>query len=289
MFDYTNLAMTTTTQPDVLPDPESRPAHWYDPRSKTALIISCGFCISLVWTLSRLIGVPAQPGFQGSLLNQTSPLLAVFLAAVTMVGCTLLMWVIQGYRAPEDAVLPAAAGMAALSFRGGSMVQLLQSAQSPSIYVSLCIEMLILTGLLVGCFYVLSRLSGNAHEFHKMDLGPQLQALGITTLIMGLLLMFLAQNGSKKQAVAAVLVSGFLAAALAEGLTVDAGWTYIRVLAAPAVGLIAYVWAVVSPAAWILGQPASALATALPLDYISAGVVGLLLGHWTAGKWRVEE
>ena len=216
-------------------------------------------------------------------------MLALLIAAVGLIGCALLMWVVQGCRAMEDAVLPAAAGLAALSFRGGSMTQVLQSAQSSSVYVSLCIEMLILAGLLVASFWVLHRLSGKRESLFDFEIGQQLQAVGITTIIMALLMLFLAQNGTKKQAVAAVLASAFLAAAMAEGLTVDAGWTFVRLLAAPAVGLIAYIWAVISPGAWILGQPASALATALPLDYISAGVAGLLLGHWTAGKWRVEE
>jgi len=84
---------------------------WLGGRSKTSLAVSSVICFAIFWFLGHLADVPTDRDFNGSLLSQTSPLLAIFITAIAVLACTLLMSVIQSHGEVEDPLLAIGMGL----------------------------------------------------------------------------------------------------------------------------------------------------------------------------------
>ncbi len=217
---------------------------------------------------------------------QPSPIIALLITAVGLIVASLLLSALHGSDDPADALFGAAAGLAALSWRGGPMTDVLQNS-TLAVFLALDLELLLLALMLGGCWWMLRRIRPGRYFPGESDWNERLTATAVAIAITFACMYLLAQTDAKKQVLAAVGISSFVGAAAAysifEMTTIEC---YI---AAPIiVGLIGYLLAYFIPGAWHIGHTGQPLAYPLPLDYASMGPVGALLGYWTAVKWKQE-
>lgn len=98
-------------------------------------------------------------------------------------------------------------------------------------------------------------------------------------------------HGLEHRQVLFVVGLAFFLGSLAAYYTIDHPLGWWACMAVPLVGVIGYMWAISSPEPpalyrALVNMPPNALSRGLPLDYMSAGVAGALLGYWTALRSR---
>jgi hypothetical protein len=264
---------------------------WLGGRSKTSLAVSAALCFAIFWFLGYVAGIPFDRGFNGSLLAQGSPIISVLVTAIGLFACTLLISVVQSHAEVEDPLLAVAAGLIALSCRGGTMTNLLQIS-SLNIFWVLIVELVLLYAMLTGCWALLrwmrQRRSGAAALLSdNSNFGERFLCTLVAAIVMGLCMYLLAQTEAKKQVLAAVGISAFAGAAVSYAFF-DIHTVPCYALAPLAVGIFGYLSGYFIPAAWMTGRIGQPLAYPLPLDYAGLGIAGSLLGYWTAHKWKEE-
>jgi hypothetical protein len=113
-------------------------------------------------------------------------------------------------------------------------------------------------------------------------------ALVAQTASMAILVLVLLATPQKKQVLAGLFLAGLVATAVAEQFFADrsaARWYWVAPLV---VGILGYVAGYISPDGMEIGDLKSnfaPLARALPLDYASLGMAGVLVGYW----WMMPE
>jgi hypothetical protein len=282
----------TTALSASAPQPQSSPRRsprWLASRSNTALLACACIGLAVFGALGRVAGVPAEPGYQISLLLQPNPLVAVLIVAVGLVATTLLLLILQDSHDPFDPIFGAAVGLAALSWRGGAMTDLLQNT-TPAVFFVLVIETLLLGGGLYGCYAMLIRHRPTRVDPRlraEIDWNANLLASAVAAVVMGIVVMLIAQTDAKKQVMAAVGIGGFVGAAAAYALLENE--SALCYAAAPtAVGVVGYLLAYFFPGIYHVGRTSQPLACPLPLDYAGVGTAASLLGYWAAQRWRAE-
>lgn len=122
-----------------------------------AVLAACGiFALG-----SRWLGVPVLAGFDGSLLLQPSPAAAIVAMAALLLVCTLVGTVLAGAVRFEAGLFAASFAMLIISYRCGTMQSvLLEGDGQPGLYWILILELLILSIILVGLWFLL-RLLGS--------------------------------------------------------------------------------------------------------------------------------
>jgi hypothetical protein len=256
---------------------------WLGSKAKTPLILAAAISCTIFWVLGNLAGVPAERRFQASLLSQPSPILAVVVVFIGLVACSILLHLIEGADEPEIPLLGAVAGLATLSWHGGTMTALLQNSPL-AVFPTLAAETVLLGAMIFGCWQLLVRLSRSV-ELPPEDLQSCLMCAATAALVMSVAMYFLCQTDSKKQVMAAVGISAFAGAAAAYS-AFSVRWVGCYLAAPLLVGIGGYLLAYFSPGDWHIGHTGQPLAYPLPLDYASFGTVGTLLGYWTAQKWK---
>ena len=257
---------------------------------KRALLALAVLASGLVVLLfARLFSIPTHPGFEASLLEQRAAVVSVLAVGVALVIATAAGSLIAGRVRYEAGFFAAAAGLAVLSFRGGTMRYVLFEAGSNTIFLLLAIETVLLFMLLAVSWRVLSavvpaRLIPPPAGEEDDSLNQRLLALAATTAFMLLIQTMLLQTDEKMQAIASTFIAAILAAMGAHALfpTRSAAWYW----PAPGiVGVIGYLWAWSNPGKfWSSGWVDHPLARALPLDYASAGAAGAVLGFWLSRR-----
>src|ERR1039458_7623864 len=133
------MTESSSTRPNN-PDANNLPQdfmRWLGGRSKTSLALSSAVCFAVFWFLGYMTDLPVDRGYNASLLAQPSPLFALFITAVGLLACTLIMSVIQFHGEVEDPLMAVGIGLIALSCRGGTSTDLLQMSPSLNVYFSL--------------------------------------------------------------------------------------------------------------------------------------------------------
>ncbi len=270
------------------------------------LTVGSAICLFISLWLARAMNVPPTPAFAGSILSTPAPILSLLVVMLSAVVCTLVGTIIAAFLRLEAGLFCTTIGLAALSIRGGSMHSVLQYAYSPAVFITLAVETLFLLAILAGCWILLhklfpivwsARLQATPDdslpaplEDRHTDIGDILFAVGVQAIVMILCEMLLLQSDAKKQVLAGLCVSAFIATLVScQFAPLVDGVCYWLVPAI--VGVIGYLFAFLSPDGYTIGEThgfLAPLARALPLDYITLGTAGSVLGFWTARKWKEE-
>jgi hypothetical protein len=260
-------------------------------RARFLLGLSAGLSFVIAWVIGSMAAIPPERGHAISLVGHLSEVPAVL---VTMIMALFIGQLIAGRIRFDAGLSSAAAALGAFSIRSGPMHTVLMSASSPDVYNSLILETILLYALLLFCWMILWQL--HKRDLHKRDIyrdgvaepvGPlsqQILALLVTSVIMAILVYFIAQTDDKKQALAAVGLAAFLATAGAHSM-VPVSPSIFYWLAPMIVAIGGYFSAHGSPGAWSIGEIQQPLARALPLDYASAGTIGSVIGYWMSRRW----
>jgi hypothetical protein len=115
---------------------------------------ACGICG--IW-IGKLVGIPTEPGFTGSLLASSSPVLGIFVAVVAMVIGTFIGSLFTASIQSDAGFFCSCLGLAGLAIRGGPIRPILQVAGGTSVFVKLSLETALLGALLVATWYLFSK------------------------------------------------------------------------------------------------------------------------------------
>ena len=283
---------------------EEPPATIFTPyrRTQALVVIATALCFLLFWWGGRWLGIPSEPKYQISLLEQPH-WGAALLATYIMFLCTMALGTLIAGRSWFFAGLFSATfGLIALSARGGPLRYVLfYAADHPPghpimqrIFLVLLVEQCLLF-LVVGLLWLLfwnryeQALARAAKPQEKRRESENSAALGLAAqfLIMCVIVLLLTPTESKKQVLVSLFVAGFAATSLSEYFfpSRKAGrWYWIAPLA---VGAIGYLLAYFNAPQWTIGDPSgafAALARPLPLDYASAAMAGTILGFWIGAE-----
>lgn len=254
----------------------------------------------LCWFVAAVVGIPAHPDYNASLLQQPSPVVALFVALVLIVACALLGSAVAGTVRYEAGLATAAIGILALSIRGGEMSYTLFYSTGPEVYLTLATELVLLYAILGVAWALLWMLRNNGwlqdDPFRdgvadvSEPVTQKLAALATQVVVMTIIMLILCETDRKPQVIAAVALSAFLGTLAAHSLfpTRPSLWYWTGPLIVGVVGyLLAYS---ASTHTWVIGQVGGTLAPELgrplPLDYVGAGPAGAIIGYWTSRRWQ---
>jgi hypothetical protein len=264
---------------------ESNAARWKGRFGQILFVTIAIGCFFIFWFIAKLLGIPAEPRHDGSLLRQpavSTAISALIAAVILLPACALFGSVLMRKGRNLAGLAAACAGFSAWSMRGGPMHEVLFYAPGTSVFLVLAVELVLLGAVAVALWLILWRRPPlPAASPERTAATPIL----VQTLLFFVLVMFFAQTDLKKQALGAVFFSALIATNVAETYwpAPDSGkWYWIGPLA---IGLIGYVVACFTVSGWADGVRELnglfvPLARPLPLDYVSAGLCGALLGSW---------
>lgn len=257
------------------------------------VVVAGVVCIVLFWWAGKSLAIPADRGFNASVLQQPHwPLVLVSIYVVFAV-CLVLGTLVSGRWWFFGGLFAAVVGLGVLSVSGGPMHYVLFDAQSTGspqrVFSSLAVETILLF-LPIGLAWTFlwgpyerslpaSKASASSAD---VPLGVTVMAQVVFT---GVIVLVFAATDAKKQVLVSVFLASLIGSALADHSTPHRGaarWFWIGPMA---VGVIGYVLAYFNATAWTTGAPTgtfAGLARPLPLDYASAGAAGALLGYWVA-------
>jgi hypothetical protein len=270
----------------------------YSTRERVLLTLGAVGSFLAFSTIGRFFAIPLLPDYDASLLAHPSPVVAVILAAVTLLACVLLCTLLTGRIHFEAGMFCAAIGMLALSTRGGPMRYVLMYASGDGVFLRLAFEIVVLFGLVAMGWYVLlilrdnNLLRGEPLRDEDPDALPMtgLMALGAQVIGMIFLMLLLAQTDKKAQVAWSVGLSALLSTLLAHSLfpARPSIWFWSGPFV---VAMIGYALAWFGPGPLIGGEVGGwlpQLARPLPLDYAALGTAGAIMGYWTSRSWQHE-
>lgn len=266
------------------------------------VVIACVICLLLFRWAGRSLGIPAERGFDASVLQQPHwPLVLIsiyVLFAVSLVLGTLVSgkwWFFGG-------LFSAVVGLGALSAMGGPMRYVLFDAQAAGAAQGVFLKLAIETALLFVPIAVAWTYFWKRHQLAlpateaAISAKPEQMSIGVAIvaqiIITGAVILLLAATDAKKQAMVSVFLGGLIGSALADYVAPHRDavrWYWLGPLV---VGAVGYLLAYSNATPWTNGTPLGnfgALARPLPLDYASMGAAGALLGYWaSADRPRVR-
>ena len=273
-------------------------------RTQLLVIVASVLCFLLYWWGAKWIGLPSEPGYSASLLQQPTPLLAL-VGTYVMLACAVVLGTLIAGRAWFYAGLfTACVGLMALSARGGPMRYVLFQAAadggSQRVFLTLLVEQVLLFLAIAPLWRFFCQrydasfsrqcelIRGAAAKTPAPPRSPAetatallIQAAGMATIV-----LLAAATDAKSQVLVAVFLGGLLGTVLAEMYARKNGargvteWFWLAPLI---VGAFGYLIAYFTSTTWAIGDPGDGLARLarpLPLDYASAGCAGALLGYW---------
>lgn len=255
------------------------------------VIVASVVCIVLFWWAGKSLGIPADRGYNASVLQQPHwPLVLVSIYIVFAV-CLVLGTLVSGRWWFFGGLFAAVVGLSVLSIRGGPIHYVLFDAQSTGspqrVFSSLAVETILLFIPIALAWTFLWGRYERALPPSKPKGSSADLPLGVTIIAQvvftGVILLVFAATDAKKQVLVSVFLASLIGSALADHATPHrqaARWFWIGPMA---VGVIGYVLAYFNATAWTTGAATGAfagLARPLPLDYASAGAAGALLGYW---------
>jgi hypothetical protein len=262
--------------------------------TQAVVLVASGICFWMFWIVGEWVDFPVEYKHSGSVLYQHNGVLKILvfwivLALATVIGTALTSW-----RWFLAGLFSACLGASAWAVGGGILGEVLFSATSPSVFLVLAVEQILLAGGVAALWLLLWRFQENQlllikkPELTEEDApatGDPIFAITTQTLAMGIIVLLLAATDNFKQVALSVFIAGACATALAQSLQKKAAklgrWYWAGPLL---VGLIGYVGCYFSSHGWEIGQPIGAfapLARPLPLCYVTYGMAGTIFGYWT--------
>ncbi len=273
-------------------------------RARILLVGAAVLAFAIFWVSGSFFGFPGRPGFEGGVLQQPSPVLALLVLLLTMAAAVLVGTTIAGMVRFNAGLAAGCLGLGAWSARVGDIRDTILwglSHGSPgALFVKLAVEAAILAMLIGACWFVLRTMylrglirdresvAGLNRERLYPD-GPALGSLAVQALATALLMGLIARTEEKQQVWAAVFIASFFGPVLAQFLypASPAGWHWLPPLVVGIAGYLLNAGASGIEIGTIRGGFA-AMARPLPLDYASAGPAGAILGLWMVRRWERE-
>jgi hypothetical protein len=271
---------------------------------RTRILLSIGTiaCYALFWWMSKQFDVPDEPGFGASLLLEPSVVGALALALVGLLVAVVIGTVIAGRVRYDAGLFCAALGLMALTIRGGTLVDVLHQRPVASTYLLLALETAILWGFVAAATWIIGRLRTIpilrdphlplALDAERMDWdwtkAHHVLALVLQVVIMGLVVGLLGQSADKAQVLVAVFVGAMVGTMLGGNYFAERRVPAFTCAGPAALAIIGYMLAWFSPAGLAIGHTGHSLARPLPLDYLSAGSAGAILGAWAGLKYQIQ-
>jgi hypothetical protein len=274
----------------------------FDNLERSVLVVGSAICGFVCLGIGSMLGIPAEPEFNGSLLAGGAPLAGIIVIAVSVSVC-LAIGLFVGILLELDAGLFCCCiGLAVLGVRCGPIRPVLQYASSARILLAFAVESALLGAILIGAWFgmnwIFRRIYPNdkviwtaPNEVVKATLPQKLGTLGVQIVAMAICEQILIQTDYQAQSMAGVMISGFagsLVAYMFRPLS-DGIWYWTG----PAVlGVIGYLLAFLFADGLAIGDLhgwAGPLARPTPLIYISMGTAGALVGYWCSRRWAQPE
>jgi hypothetical protein len=252
---------------------------------------------------SHGLSIPANPGFNASLMAQPSPVLAFSATLIAAILAGAIGFVINRPTDPNVAIKCAAVALLPMTWRGGTIFATITQAPDGSVWYGLAIELAVLG----GCLILLTTALGKLIPEPRIDvknpdpdddprkpepLDQCLLAVAAHAAVMLPIMAVVAQGPDKRQALAAVFV-GSLLGAMAAHKFVPARPAVWFVIAPTLLGILGYVTAALAGSpGQAIGEPQhyfAFLARPLPLDYASMGVAGGLWGYAIRRKQQLAK
>jgi hypothetical protein len=261
-------------------------------RLRAGIIAGAILCLLFCCWVARTMDIPPVAGFDAALLSQPGAIVHIVIVAVCFLAGTLLVTLALGRWRAEAGLFCASVGLAVFSWRGGNIGATLHYAAGPSIFIRLMAELALLYVIvalgILGSLRLLGKpkLTDDSGD-ETSSWNHHLLAVAVQTIVMIVVMLLVAQNEYKKQAMAAVGISAFIGA-VAAGYTFPVRRGFWLVIAPLLVGIIGYGLEFSKPFLLPIGMVEWGLATPLPLDYVAFGVAGGILGDWMVAKWKAE-
>lgn len=260
--------------------------------------LSTGSIVSLLiaFWLSQTLAIPGAPMRGGTLLQQSAWPIAIGLAWIILIGCSLLTAIFASTVHYEGGLFCASFGAALLSARLGPMRYALFAATGPKVYLMMAAEILLLFFAIAIAWLILHGISRAGwlpvEEIvppeSREPLDQKILAAGMHVVVMTVIVLLLCRSDDKAQTLVTVGLAGYLASLAAYQFVPAQPSAWF--LAGPLiVGLVGYITQYFSPWDWMIGDARgyfAALSRPMPLDYASFGVAGSLLGYWTSHRWH---
>lgn len=272
---------------------------------KLILLIGVLVAFGVANASQRIFNGDAIRGFSASVLQQGSPARGALAAGVAIVAGTIVTMLLARRIRPDAGLFCAALGLLYFRFQGSSTRFAIFSGGGRAAYLTLAIELAILSAVLLAAFALLysavrsgvladdATADGCTMEVEKFDqkLLCTLTVAVVTTAVM----MILCQSDRPGQAIWAVFIASFAGTWCAFRFipVVPSVWYWTGPLIAGIAGYLFTYSRGYQDAE--IGQPLGylgALARAMPLDYASVGVAGSLIGYWGGRRHhriKVEE
>jgi hypothetical protein len=257
--------------------------------NRTLLAMGALGCMLLFWAATRVFGIPAAPGYSGSLLQQPSPGVAIIITLLTLVAAVFVGTTFAGRVHRDAGLFCACIGLALLSLRGGPIRYVLFNASGKAVYLMLAGEIVVLGAMLAAMWIGGERLVDRRERDEPSEPGEQNYFTTLVQVLLMIALMsLLAQSDAKGQAMCAVAASALLATLAANWFAPasPSPWLWAGPII---VGAIGYVSCYFRPTGIEIGRTGgyfAALARPLPLDYASVGVAAAMLGYWMSHDWH---
>lgn len=274
------------------------------------------------WFLAYPFVAP-PPQFGGIALfvwSNANPFLAAAVLLVLLLAGTALAMTLCHPDSPHTGMFCALAALAAVAIRGDTIYMLLRRAEDlnalPQLYRALALEcalwLLILASMEAFTRFLWPRFfrnhhwiargrmdpaivgpmaplyQGDAHARNESHIPPPLAALLALTMTCALafLLIFIFMQSQDKGQVLFAAFAAFALAAMACFWAFPDAPAYVFWAAVPITAAVGYELA--APGGPFPGHAASPLGRALPIDYISAGGAGAIVGYYAALKARMH-
>ncbi len=265
-------------------------------RILVAIVISA----SVFYWCGDAFGIPSSSiGYGGSVLAAPHGLLSMVVIAVLLWLLTAVSSLIVGSIRADAGLFCTCLGAAALSLRSGATRYTL-FGHSNGIWITTAVE-LVLLGIIVGGGFAISymlrkRALVRPDDDSAFDTPIALDLFGLTIAIhsfaMIAVISLLCRSDQRLQCLLSVGIGGWVASVVTH-LSSPARPGAIFCVSPVLVGLLGYIWSsMTAQPDFVIGQPGgyfATLARPLPLDYVSAGVAGSLLGYWIARSWAKGE
>jgi hypothetical protein len=257
------------------------------------IALAAGFCAAICLLASRAFGVPPVEGLDISLLNGGQPILSILVIAVTFIGGATLVSLAVGRWSHEAGLFAAAVGLAVFAVRGGSISTTLRYSSGAGVYMLLAIELVLMYAMVVAAIWLSHRWSKAAPlaQTEANDEQPSrthhLFAVGVQAVTMAIIMLAVGQSESKKQAMATVMLAAY-AGSIAAHYTFPILRGHWLAFGPLLVGIVGYFLEGSKPTLLPIGLVDQPMAIALPIELVSAGIIGGILGHWMSQKWADE-
>jgi hypothetical protein len=281
--------MPTLISPFLATDPPHRVAPGLL-RRRLAMLVFGPIALAAFWKAGDLLAIPRDGGYSGSLIDGSGmgPLAAVL---VLLVALTCVYALLIGRIATDAPLACAVLGLAALSWRGGSMRDTLIAAGNRGAYLTLFGELMLLyAGIAIAKVLsaIVLRDSHPPRGSAPNSVAPSrlVATVAVHALVTLLLIEFLARSDAKLQVTAAILIASAVASVAARVLVgaTSATGCWIGPMVAAMIGYLAAYGAGSNGllSIGLTGGYLAPLARGLPLDYAAIGTAGAIIGFWWA-------